>query len=46
MIAWMTAGSLCLLAAGLCLSIPKSRVQADADLAVPSRTRSELLGRV
>lgn len=35
MIAWMTAGSLCLLAAGLCLYIPKSRVQADADLEAP-----------
>jgi predicted MFS family arabinose efflux permease len=35
MIAWMTAGSLCLLAAGLCLYIPKTRVEADADLEAP-----------
>ncbi len=35
MIAWMTAGALCLLAAGLCLQIPKPQREADADLEAP-----------
>ena len=35
MVAWMTAGALCLLAAGLCLNIPKPRVEAAADLDAP-----------
>ena len=35
MIAWMTAGSMCLLAAGLCLYIPKVQAKADADLEAP-----------
>jgi MFS family permease len=35
MVAWMTAGGLCLLAAGLCLNLPRTPVDADADLEAP-----------
>jgi sugar phosphate permease len=35
MLAWMTAGALCLLAAGLCLNLPRAPVEADAELEAP-----------
>jgi MFS family permease len=35
LVAWMTAGGLCLVAAGLCLTLPRTGVDADADLEAP-----------